>query len=185
MNKRKETRVKIQPWVGANRPSNNWALVNRHSGFCACAYAGGFLVGSGGGKSFTSHNGFLSSSSSSSLLLFTLSFLCKQVASTAQSLVVMGSVQQTLQQNVDEPFPRKRKKKDSGTPVGKNVVVLKSCNVTLRNNFVFMPNTIEMAQLKKKEEGQFLKNVQISSQMSQKDIRELLISSFPYLGDQR
>ena len=185
MNKRKETRVKIQPWVGANRPSNNWALVNRYSGFCACAYAGGFLVGSGGGKSFTSHNGFLSSSSLSLLLLFTLFFLCKQVASTAQSLVVMGSVQQTVKQNVVEPLPLKRRKKGSGTPFGKSVVVLKSCNVTLRNNFVFMPNTIEMAQLKKKEKGQFLTNVQISSQMSQKDIRELLISSFPYLGDQR
>ena len=139
-------------------------------------------MGRRGGKSFTSHNGFLSSSSS---LLFTLSFLCKQVASMAQSLLVMGSVQQTLQQNVVEPVPLKRKKKDSGTPVGKNVVVLKSCNVTLRNNFVFMPNTIEMAQLKKKEKGQFLTNVQISSKMSQKDIRELLISLFPYLGDQR
>ena len=103
----------------------------------------------------------------------------------AQSLVVTGSVQETLQQIVDEPVPLKRKKKDSGTPVGKNVVVLKSCNVTMTNNFVFMPNTIEMARLKKKEKGQFVANVQISSKMSQEDIRELLISLFPYLGDQR
>ena len=48
-----------------------------------------------------------------------------------------------------------------------------------------MPNTIDMAQLKTKEKGQFVRNVHISSQMSQKDIRELLISLFPYLGDQR
>ena len=102
-----------------------------------------------------------------------------------QTHVFMGSVQQTLQQNVDEPVPLKRKKKDSGTPVGKNVVVLKSCNVTIRNNFVFMPDATEMAQLKKKEMGQFVTNVQISTKMSQKDIRELLISLFPYLGDQR
>ena len=24
---KKETRIKIKPWVGANRPSNNWALI--------------------------------------------------------------------------------------------------------------------------------------------------------------
>ena len=103
-----------------------------------------------------------------------------------QSRVVASSVQETLQQNVDvEPVPLKRKKKDSGAPVGKNVVVLKKSDLTMRNDSVFMPNTIEMAQLKKKEKGQFLTNVQISSKMSQQDIRELLISLFPYLGDQR
>ena len=103
----------------------------------------------------------------------------------AQSDVVVGSVQQTLQQNVDEPVPLKRKKRDSGAPAGKSVVVLKSCDVTIGDNYVLMPNTIEMAQLKKKEKGQFLTNVQISSKMTQKDIRELLISLFPYLRDQR
>ena len=115
-------------------------------------------------------------------------FLCclyKQVASMAQSHAGGGSIQQTLQQNVDEPVPLKRKKKDSGAPAGKSVVVLKSCDVTMRNDSVFMPNTIEMAQLKKKEKGQFLTNVQISSKMTQQDIKELLISLFPYLGDQR
>ena len=109
----------------------------------------------------------------------------KQVASMAQSDAVAGSVQQTLRPNADEPAPLKRKKRDSGAPAGKSVVVLKSSNVTVRNDSVFMPNTIEMAQLKKKEKGQFLTNVQISSKMSQQDIRELLISIFPYLGDQR
>ena len=116
-------------------------------------------------------------------------FLCcvyKQVAFMAQSHAVGGSIQQTLQQNVDtEPVPLKRKKKDSGAPAGKSVVVLKSRNVTVRNDTVFMPNTIEMAKLKKKERAQFLTNVQISSEMSQQDIKELLISLFPYLGDQR
>ena len=103
----------------------------------------------------------------------------------AQSHVVAGSVQQTLQQNVDEPVPLKRKKKDSGAPAGKSVVVLKSCDVTIGDNYVLMPNTIEMARLKKKEKGQFLTNVQISSKMSQEDISELLITLFPCLGDQR
>ena len=97
----------------------------------------------------------------------------------------MGSVQQTLQQNVDEPVPLKRKKKDSGTPFTKTVVVLKSCNVFKRNNCVLMPNTLEMALLKRKEKGQCVTKVKISSQMSQEDIRELLISLFPYLGGQR
>ena len=119
------------------------------------------------------------------VVVFFMLGVCKQVAPMAQSHAVAGSVQQTLQQNVDEPVPLKRKKKDPGAPAGKNVVVLKSSNVTIRNNSVFMPNTIEMARLKKKEKGQFLTNVQISSKMSQQDIRELLISLFPYLGDQR
>ena len=104
----------------------------------------------------------------------------------AQSHAGGGSIQQTLQQNVDaEPVPLKRKKRDSGAPAGKSVVVLKSCDVTIGDNYVRMPNTIEMAQLKKKEKGQFLTNVQISSKMTQQDIKELLISLFPYLGDQR
>ena len=119
------------------------------------------------------------------VVVFFMLGVCKQVACMAESHAVAGSVQQTLQQNVDEPVPLKRKKKDPGAPAGKNVVVLKSSNVTIRNNSVFMPNTIEMARLKKKEKGQFLTNVQISSKMSQQDIRELLISLFPYLGDQR
>ena len=109
-----------------------------------------------------------------------------QVASMAQSHASGESIQQTLQQNVDaEPVPLKRKKKDSRAPAEKSVVVLKSSNVTIRNDSVFMPNTIEMAQLKKKGKGQFLTNVQISSKMSKQDIKELLISLFPYLGDQR
>ena len=104
----------------------------------------------------------------------------------AQSHAVGCSVQQTLQHEpVDEPVPLKRKKKDSGAPAGKSVVVLKSCDVTIGDNYVRMPNTIEMARLKKKEKGQFLTNVQISSKMTQKDVRELLISLFSYLGDQR
>ena len=104
----------------------------------------------------------------------------------AQSHASGESIQQTSQQNVDaEPVPLKRKKKDSGALAEKSVVVLKSSNVTIRNDSVFMPNTIEMAQLKKKEKGQFLTNVQISSEMSKQDIKELLISLFPYLGDQR
>ena len=86
---------------------------------------------------------------------------------------------------MDEPVPLKRKKKDSGAPAEKNVVVLKSSDVTIKNCAVFMPNTIEIARLKRKENCQFVTNVQISSKMPQQDIRELLISLFPYLGDKR
>ena len=109
----------------------------------------------------------------------------KEVASMAQSDAVAGSLQLTLRPNVDEPVPLKRKKRDSGAPAGKSVVVLKSSYVTVRNDSVFLPNTIEMAKLKKKEKRQFLTNVQITSKMSQQDVRELLISLFPYLEDQR
>ena len=84
-----------------------------------------------------------------------------------------------------EPVPLKRKEKDCGAPAGKSVMVFKSCDVTIKTNSVFIPNTIEMAQMKKKEKGQFVTNVQISSMMSQKDIREPLISLVPYLGEQR
>ena len=55
--------------------------------------------------------------------------VCKQVASMAQSHAVAGSVQQTLQQNVDEPVPLKRKKKDSnadGQAEGRNSIPSKS-----------------------------------------------------------
>jgi len=79
-----------------------------------------------------------------------------------------------------EPVALKRKEKDSGAPAGKCVD-----DITLRNNSVFMPNTIEMAQLEKKEKEQFVPNLQISANMSQKDTRELLISLVSYLGDQR
>ena len=78
-----------------------------------------------------------------------------------------------------------KKKKERGSPTGKNVVVLKPCDVVERDGRVFMPNTIEMAQLKKTEKGQFKTNVQISSLMTEMDIKNILVETFPFLKCQR
>ena len=64
-------------------------------------------------------------------------------------------------------------------------MVLKSSDVTERNGTVFMPNTIDMAQLKKSEKGQFKTNVQISSNMTEMDIKSILVETFPYLKCKR
>ena len=110
--------------------------------------------------------------------------LCKQIASMAQTPVA-NSIQlcQVFQQNADETPPLKRPKKKHGTPTGKNVVVLKGDDVLEKDGVVFMPNTIEMAQLKKTEKGQFKTNVQISSKMSEMDIKQILEKSFPLLAN--
>ena len=79
----------------------------------------------------------------------------------------------------------KRMKKEPGGVTGKSVVVLKGSDVTTRNEIVFMPNTIEMAQLKKPDKGQFKTNVQISSKMTEMDIKKILEETFPFLGHQR
>ena len=73
-----------------------------------------------------------------------------------------------------------------GGPTGKNVMVLKSCDVTVKDNgTVSMPNTIELAQLKKEEKGQFKKEVQISSSMTDEDIKRIIVKEFPFLECQR
>ena len=100
------------------------------------------------------------------------------------SLVMEGSVQQPLHNGCKEG-PVKRMKKERGASSGKSVVVLKHSDVTKRNGIVFMPNTIEMAQLKKPEQGQFKTNVQFSSKMTELDVSGLLVDTFPFLRDQR
>ena len=60
-------------------------------------------------------------------------------------------------------------------------MVLKPCDVVQRNGTVFMPNTIEMAQIKKKERGQFKTNVQLSSKMTETDVKRVLVDTFPFL----
>ena len=64
-------------------------------------------------------------------------------------------------------------------------MVLKPCDVVVRNETVFMPNTIEMAQLKKTEKGQFKKNVPFSSKMTEMDVKKILVATFPCLDCQR
>ena len=66
----------------------------------------------------------------------------------------------------------------------RSVVVLKTSDVTVRDNDVFMPNTIEMAQIKKPEKGQF-KKVQITKEMTEGNVTEKLLETFPYLRNHR
>ena len=75
----------------------------------------------------------------------------------------------------------------SGTHTNSNdrsVVVLKTSDVKIRGNDVFMPITIEMSQIKKPERGQF-KKVEITKEMTERDVREKLLETFPYLRNQR
>ena len=78
----------------------------------------------------------------------------------------------------------KRMKKEPGI-TGKSVVVLRGRDVVVRSGIAFMPNTIEMAQLKKREKGQFKTNVQFCSKMTEADVKKLLMDTFPYLENQR
>ena len=102
---------------------------------------------------------------------------------------VTGSVQQSglqaFQQDPDKTTPLKRAKKEPGALTRKSVVVLKPCDVVERDGTVFMPNTIEMAQLKKSEKGQFKTNVQISSKMTVMDIKQIIEESFSFLANKR
>ena len=66
----------------------------------------------------------------------------------------------------------------------RSVVVLKTSDVRMRGNDVFMPMTIKMFQIKKPERGQF-KKVEITKEMSEGDVTEKLLETFPYLRNQR
>lgn len=66
----------------------------------------------------------------------------------------------------------------------RSVVVLKTSDITVRGHDVFMPNTIEMAQIKKPEKGQF-KKVQITKEMTEGNVTEKLLETFPYLRNHR
>ena len=66
----------------------------------------------------------------------------------------------------------------------RSVVVLKTSDVKIRGNDVFMPITIEMSQIKKPERGQF-KKVQITKEMTEEDVTEKLLETFPYLRNQK
>ena len=66
----------------------------------------------------------------------------------------------------------------------RSVVVLKTSDVRMRGNDVFMPMTIKMFEIKKPERGQF-KKVEITKEMSEGDVTEKLLETFPYLRNQR
>ena len=66
----------------------------------------------------------------------------------------------------------------------RSVVDLQTSDVKIRGNDVFMPITIEMSQIKKPERGQF-KKVEITKEMTERDVREKLLETFPHLRNQR
>lgn len=82
-----------------------------------------------------------------------------------------------------DEFTTRNQTMESG-PKGKNVVVLKSDDVNIKGPTVFMPNTIEMANLKKPKKGQFETGVQISSTMTDADVEKKLREIFPILRDE-
>ena len=66
----------------------------------------------------------------------------------------------------------------------RSVVVLKTSDVTIRGNEVLMPILIEMSQIKKREREQF-KKVEITKEMTERDVTGKLLETFPYLRNQR
>lgn len=78
-----------------------------------------------------------------------------------------------------DEFTTRNQMMESG-PKGKNVVVLKSDDVNIKGPTVFMPNTIEMVNLKKPKKGQFETGVQISSTMTDADVEKKIERNFPY-----
>ena len=105
-------------------------------------------------------------------------------ALTEKSVMDNSFVQLNFKYGENE-FILKRAKKEPGALTGKNVVVLKLCDVVEKDGTVFMPNTIEMAQLKKLGKGQFKTNVQFSSKMTESEIKRILVEEFPFLKCQR
>lgn len=70
-------------------------------------------------------------------------------------------------------------------PKGKSVIVLRSGDVAQRGSTVFMPNTIEMARIKKPQTGQFQTGVQITSRMTSADVETKLKEIFSILKHKR
>lgn len=70
-------------------------------------------------------------------------------------------------------------------PNFKSVVVLLDSDVTVsENGQVFMPNTIEMAKLKKPKKGQYRK-ITFTSEMTKEDVLITLHCNFPILREKR
>ena len=84
--------------------------------------------------------------------------------------------------SVDEEPNAKRHR---GDPNVKSVVVLFDSDVKVRENGeVCMPNTIEMAKLKRPVKGQFAK-ISFTSEMSEEDVHKALCFNFPILSYKR
>ena len=65
-------------------------------------------------------------------------------------------------------------------PAGaKHVVLLKKDDCRRNDGKVFVPNTIEMAKIKKPNNGQYKTNVQFSKDMTVEMVRQKLQETFP------
>ena len=67
----------------------------------------------------------------------------------------------------------------------RNVTVLLATDVNKQNDQLFMPNTIEMTQIKKKDKGQYVSGIKFFDYMSEEDVNERILSHFPNLENQR
>ena len=76
---------------------------------------------------------------------------------------------------------------NNGSGKGKSVTVLLPSDVTVseKTGEVFMPNTIEMAQIKKLRNGRFKTGIHFSSKMSEKDVEKTLQDEFNILKNHR
>ncbi|XP_022784494.1 uncharacterized protein LOC111325054 isoform X1 [Stylophora pistillata] len=78
-----------------------------------------------------------------------------------------------------------RRVSNSGSKQGRSVVVLLSTDVREREGRVCMPNTMEQAALRRKEEKrQFCNDVLFTKEMTEEDVKRKLLSHFAYLEDQ-
>ena len=61
----------------------------------------------------------------------------------------------------------------------RTVILLKKDDYRRKNGQVYIPNTIEMAQIKKPIRGQYKKNVQFSKNMDEDMVKHQLQEAFP------
>lgn len=87
----------------------------------------------------------------------------------------------------EEPNAKRRRRDPNAQTQAKSIMVLLDSDVHVSNNnqnVVLMPNTIEMAQLKKPEKGRFGK-VTFTPEMTEMDVVHALFSKFPILRTKR
>jgi len=82
----------------------------------------------------------------------------------------------------EEPNAKRHKGDPNASTAAKSVVLLFDSDVTVRENGeVGMPNTIEMAKIKKPEKGRFVK-ISFTREMSEEDVQREICSYFPNLS---
>jgi len=109
--------------------------------------------------------------------------LLLQITSIMAQISMEKRLQISFEDDNKEANSAKRMK--PGSVTGKSVVVLRDSDVTIGKSSVLMPNTIEMAQLKKPVKGQFKRNVEIFSEMTELDVKRALTENFPILENKR